>query len=205
MDVILREKAAKTKRVSLYYHSYSGSFTLTYPKGLSQKKRQMYLARWKAWMEECLRQNPPADFSQGSRVSLFGSDYLVREFPSGKKQSLQIEPQELHLFGSFPKEARKRRETVEKLLRPILLEKAQAAAAHYGELLGEAVPTIHLRAMRSRWGSCFPAKGKIHLSVYLIYKDTTFLHEVVLHEIAHFQHPNHQKGFKELVKRYKIN
>ena len=37
-----------------------------------------------------------------------------------------------------------------------------------------------------------------------MYKDEKFLQEVVLHEMLHFLYPNHQKGFKEALKRYKM-
>ena len=60
-------------------------------------------------------------------------------------------------------------------------------------------PELKIRYMTARWGSCQPQKGIITLNSQLIEKPRRCIEYVVLHEFAHFIHPNHSKDFYALV------
>lgn len=63
-------------------------------------------------------------------------------------------------------------------------------------------PVIKIRKMKTRWGSCMPAKHQITLNQRLIHYDPQFLEYVVLHEFAHFIQPNHSKQFYYVIEKY---
>ena len=67
------------------------------------------------------------------------------------------------------------------------------------EALGVAYPKLSIRTMTSRWGSCKPNGGKITLNLELLHKSKECLEYVVVHELAHFIHPNHSKDFWNFV------
>lgn len=60
---------------------------------------------------------------------------------------------------------------------------------------GVAFPTLRMRTMDTRWGSCIPAKGVITLNKRLLSAPRSCIEYVVLHEYCHFIHPNHSKDF----------
>lgn len=60
-------------------------------------------------------------------------------------------------------------------------------------------PTLKVRCMKSRWGSCQPQKGIITLNSRLIAAPENCIEYVVLHEFVHFIHPNHSKQFWNFV------
>lgn len=64
---------------------------------------------------------------------------------------------------------------------------------------GVAYPQVKIRYMTSRWGSCQPTRGVITLNSKLIDAPRRCTEYVVLHEFAHFIHPNHSKQFYALV------
>lgn len=64
---------------------------------------------------------------------------------------------------------------------------------------GIKYPLIKIRSMKSRWGSCQPTKGIITLNAKMIAAPKEAIEYVVLHEFAHFIHPNHSKEFYTLV------
>lgn len=64
---------------------------------------------------------------------------------------------------------------------------------------GVKYPLIKIRNMKSRWGSCQPQKKIITLNGKMIAAPRPAIEYVVLHEFAHFIHPNHSKDFYRLV------
>lgn len=66
---------------------------------------------------------------------------------------------------------------------------------------GIAYPQIKIRKMTSRWGSCQPTRGIITLNSRLIEVPRASIEYVVLHEFAHFIHPNHSKEFYTFVEK----
>ena len=64
---------------------------------------------------------------------------------------------------------------------------------------GVTYPLVKIRDMKSRWGSCQPQKKVITLNGKMIAAPREAIEYVVLHEFAHFVHPNHSKDFYGLV------
>ena len=65
--------------------------------------------------------------------------------------------------------------------------------------------TITWRYMRSRWGSCVPAKGAIRMNTKLVLGPIEFAQYVMIHEYAHFIEPNHSRRFHAIVTKIEPN
>lgn len=59
-------------------------------------------------------------------------------------------------------------------------------------------PTLSLRKMRSRWGSC-SIDGRIHLSYSLFSLDPELIGYVIFHELSHLIHHNHSAYFYNVL------
>lgn len=64
---------------------------------------------------------------------------------------------------------------------------------------GVELPTLKIRNMETRWGSCLPKKGVVTLNKRLIEAPRNCIEYVILHEYCHFIHPNHSKQFYAFV------
>ena len=59
--------------------------------------------------------------------------------------------------------------------------------------------------MKTRWGVCQTKNGVITLNNKLIHYDLSVIDYVIIHELCHFIHANHQKEFWDLVSKYYPN
>ncbi len=80
---------------------------------------------------------------------------------------------------------------------PKYLEKAYQRFVQAG--LSIPYPTITVKAMKTRWGSCTPSKKKITLNCSLTEKTPLCAEYVVCHELAHFLQQNHSAKFYEVL------
>lgn len=58
---------------------------------------------------------------------------------------------------------------------------------------------IRIRVMKTRWGSCNYAKGTLNFNLRLIEQPIECIEYVVMHEFAHFVHPNHSPAYHALM------
>ena len=66
-------------------------------------------------------------------------------------------------------------------------------------------PSLTIRKMTTRWGVNNVTLKKVTLNSELIYKDPKYLDYVIVHELSHFKHHNHGKGFWKLVEENEPN
>lgn len=77
---------------------------------------------------------------------------------------------------------------------PVLVEK-------WEQILGVKVEKLVYRKMKSRWGSCQPATGRICINTLLALYPPECLEYVVVHELCHLLVPGHGQDFKSLMTR----
>lgn len=63
-------------------------------------------------------------------------------------------------------------------------------------------PEIVVRKMTTLWGSCSRRKGRIYLNFYLYKASRPCIEYVILHEMAHFLYPHHNKEFNDFITIY---
>jgi predicted metal-dependent hydrolase len=67
-----------------------------------------------------------------------------------------------------------------------------------GKALRKNIEKIHISSAKTRWGSC-SSRGTLSFSYRLISFPKETIDAVIIHEIAHLNHPNHSKYFWNLV------
>ncbi len=85
----------------------------------------------------------------------------------------------------------------------------QQCQATFGEVIstlyptfqkyGVVFPTLRIRNMDTRWGSCIAGKGIITLNKRLLEAPRHGIEYIVTHEFCHFIHPDHSKKFYALL------
>ena len=125
-----------------------------------------------------------------------GKEYPVRVISSGRECAV-LEQDEMRVFTRFPEKAQ---ELLQKWNADNFVEICRTLNAEVREALinsGLTPPStvITIKDMKTRWGSCTPAKGHISLNIRLApYPRQTVL-SVVWHEYAHYWHHDHSARF----------
>ena len=85
-------------------------------------------------------------------------------------------------------------------------EEAIGMVYRYVEMMSEdKIPQpdeIRFKSMKSMWGNCYTNRGIITLNTALLDMPREYLEYVIIHELAHFIHKDHQKDFWALVEKY---
>lgn len=133
-------------------------------------------------------------------VRLFGTPLTVI-YKKGKKGAF-LEGDTLVLTLPAPSDKARSEAVLDAFLRERLYlatDRICRAYFPYFLALGYPYPTIRLRKMTSRYGTCHTKKHIITISTALARSPLSLLEFVVLHELVHFIHPNHSADFyKEL-------
>lgn len=66
----------------------------------------------------------------------------------------------------------------------------------------QQMPAVAYKKMLTRWGSCNKQLNKLNLSYFLYQLDEELIEYVILHELCHLVHANHQKDYHDLLYKY---
>ena len=153
----------------------------------------------------------PHNYETGEIFRLLGRDYtlVVEEAGTAQEMSSPAGREEISFWGDslvlrtkWPDHYPHKKNMMEKWMRFFtrktfseIIDWAYPQFVPYGA----PYPVWTVRSMTSRWGSCQPQTGKITLNSKLIFYPKEAIEYVVVHEFAHFAHPDHSKAFWTLV------
>lgn len=140
-------------------------------------------------------------YEDGDSVYLKGKPYRLRVM-EGKKESVEEAGQALLLIQRDTADAERRKRLMDKFLLQRCREEMERQCRNVYptfEKLGVPWPQIRIRSMVSRWGSCQPAAGVLTFARQLLEVPEACMEYVVVHEFAHFIHPDHSPRFHDFL------
>lgn len=115
---------------------------------------------------------------------------------------VRVAPPQLTLLVPAHAGVAERRKALEARLRQIAKQRFTEEAERWSLTMGVQAPTVLVRRMRSRWGTCHVRAGKVYLNLALITRPQECLTYVVVHELAHLIVPDHSRRFWQTVERF---
>ena len=143
----------------------------------------------------------PHNYETGEIFRLLGRDYTLVVEEAGLEE-IFFRGDSLVLWTKWPDHYPHKKNMMEKWMRFFTRKTfSEIIDWAYPQFVphGAPYPVWTVRTMTSRWGSCQPQTGKITLNSKLIFYPKEAIEYVVVHEFAHFAHPDHSKAFWTLV------
>lgn len=149
----------------------------------------------------------PLRYETGEKLSILGKEVTLR-VTLGKMEGAILDGDTLILTVKEGADAEKKQRLVKKCIDTLCKDVfGEIVAGIHPEFVqyGLALPTLKIRDMKSRWGSCLVHKGTITLNRRLIEKPVECIRYVAVHEYCHFIHPNHSGAFYALLEKHLPN
>ncbi len=186
-----------------------GIVQMTCPIGANAEQTQALLVERADWIGQALDKIGKMEGmletgADGQEAVLFGKRYPVRYVQGTCEGVSLVDGVIVYTMPIFDQE------TAEKLFYDtfgdILLKYIQREREKWDREICDRYhiqrPKITIKKMKSRWGSCTPAKSHISMSLRLVHYPVACMQYVLLHEYAHFLVQNHGKEFYRVVERY---
>ena len=160
-------------------------------------KASYILGAVKHFNEMALYKPQPKQYVSGETFYLQGRG-LRLQVSQAAKDSISSDGVYIYLKVKDVNDFEKKRRMVNRFL-------DNQCKAIFGEVMDELYPlfkkygiekpTLRIRDMETRWGSCLAKKGIVTLNKRLLEAPRNCIEYVVMHELCHFMHPNHSKYF----------
>lgn len=199
---------ANRKTMEIAVHP-DGQVVITAPSGAGLeaiqqrvKKRARWIIRQMAYFQQFQPRTPPRRYVGGETHLYLGRQYRLK-LSRGEHDEVKL------MRGYFFVSCRNTPESlkVQQLLEKWYLDKARKK---YSEILeswlpefrrlGCEEPRLHIRRMKTRWGSLSPA-GVLTLNRDLIRAPRECIEYVVTHELCHLKHKDHSVAFYQLLEQ----
>lgn len=139
----------------------------------------------------------PKQYVGGETFTILGRGLRLQVMQAAK-DSISADGVYIHLGVRDLSDTEKKRRIVNKFL-------DQQCRMVFGDVMdglyplfqkyGVQKPSLRIRDMETRWGSCLAKKGIITLNKRLLEAPRHCIEYVVMHELCHLVHPNHSRQF----------
>jgi hypothetical protein len=151
---------------------------------------------------QALPQPPTRRYISGETEYYLGQA-LTLEVVAGAKERVQMSAGKLYVTTPHPDQPAAIERQLQRWYRQqaasLFAERLKICFAQVSFLQAD-YPTLTIRRMKSRWGSC-SAKGRVTLNQSLIHVALDLVDYVILHELCHLRELNHSPAYYALLDR----
>lgn len=203
VDIVFKD----IKNVHLSVYPPTGRVRISAPSRMSLDNIRLFAISKLGWIRKhqtkLLSQDreTPREYLDRESHYLWGQRYLLDIVEQNGAARIEIEHRTLKLYVLPRATADRKAEIVDELYRAELKAAAKPLIEKWAARLQLPVPRVFVQRMKTKWGSSNPARSTIRLNLDLAKRPVICLDYVVLHEMAHFNVPNHSDKFAELLDR----
>ncbi len=174
------------------------------PISASDRDIEKFISSKREWIEKTLekiksrQENLKTKKEKG--INILGREVELRIISSDLKR-IRLTENSLYIYTNESSKS-----FIEKILLDWKIEKLKEILEKYLEkyttLLETKIDYYKIKKLSSAWGIYHKRENYISFNFDLIEKEESLIEYVVLHELCHIFHMDHQKGFWSLVEKY---
>jgi predicted metal-dependent hydrolase len=197
----------RSKRKTAAIHITAQGVQVRIPNEVSDEFAMGFLTSKKAWVQTKLEKQSKQikaapKLAVGETILWMGVPHLISH-EVGKKITLSRQEGLFIVISPTPPTEQKLMSLFEKYFKAqakiILADKTQNTAEIMR--LDHKLSGVRFRRTKSKWGHC-TSKGIIQFNWLIMGAPLDVINYLVIHEVAHLKHPNHQPGFWTEVESY---
>jgi len=204
VDVVLKD----IKNVHLSVYPPTGRVRISAPSHMSMETIRVFaiskldwIRRHQAELEKQQRETP-RDFVDRESHYVWGKRYLLKVIERNEAPSVTLKGNKMTLSVRPGTDTEKRHAILEGWYREQLKLAVPALIAKREPRLEVDVERFFVQRMKTKWGSCNPARHSIRLNTELARKPRECLEYLVVHEMAHLVERTHNARFIALMDRF---
>ena len=144
----------------------------------------------------------PREYLDRESHEVWGKRYLLKVMEHDAPPQVTLEHSVLVLQVRPGADDAKKRDVLDAWYRDQLKATTLALFDKWAPHIGVAVPSLTVRKMKTRWGSCTPASQHILINLELAKKPPECLEYIVVHELTHLLEPTHNRRFVALMTQF---
>ena len=201
VDVIRK----KIKNLHLSVYPPTGAVRISAPERLDLDTIRVFALSKLAWIKKHQKKQleqareTRRDFIDRESHYVWGRRYLLKVVEQESPPTVYLEHSRMVLSVRPGADIAKKQEVVDAWYRERLKEALPDLICKWEKIMGVTVTSCTVRKMKTRWGSCTPATGRIRINTDLAKKPPECLEYIVVHEMAHLLEPTHNKRFVSLM------
>lgn len=199
------------KNVHLSVHPPEGRVRVSTPKHIDQDTLRAYIIAKLPWIRkqqqklQLQEREAPRDMVGGESHYYNGQRYLLEIVEREAPPEVDLGHHTITLYVRSATDPDKRLAVLREWYRARLKERLPALIQRYEKLMNVQVAEFGVKQMKTRWGTCNPAAGRIWVNLELAKKPASCLEYIVVHEMVHLLEPSHNERFKQLMTQYMPN
>lgn len=179
---------------------------ISIPWNVSYEYIEKLLEKRKNWVLESIKKidkisNEKIKYETGDILNIFSKKFSLIVIKS-EKDKILYKDEKLYLFITNINDREYKKRMVDSWYR----EKGKFILKDLIEdwliKTNKSINKLTIKTLKRNWGSCEVAKKNINLNSELLKQDIRFVEYVLLHEIAHLEHPNHSKNFYNYIEKF---
>lgn len=161
------------------------------------RSKKKYLAGTSLKPEDSARH-----YMTGETHYLWGQPLYLDVITTNVHPGVELYQNIIQLYVHPENTAEQRKKLLQEWYRQQLKDMIPQIFAHWEPIMGVHAEEVHIKSMKTRWGTCNPADRRIWLNLYLSRKPLKCVEYVIVHELCHLIVPNHSKRFYYYMDRF---
>jgi len=196
------------KNMHLYVLPPDGHVLVTAPLDATPEAAVSYVRENFGWVLRqregmiAQRRQSPREYVTGETHYVWGDQYFLEVDKRRGWGGVTLSGKVMTLNAPEASTVKSRRAYMQEWYRRQLTDAVMAELPKWEKLTGFHAERFEIKNMARSWGTSNPKKGLIVLNLQLAQKTKAALGYVILHELCHFAHHDHGKGFVALLDGY---